>query len=141
MYNLKHLKAYVQGKFLRLHIIVSVASSLLPDLLHHFLAPGSEGSFDHSPLFTWFLYYKHLVPLKMGWSENRPHLFWYNVVIKFLCTYFLATIEKGGCGFDPLSTIVHVFIGSKHIILPIGKLSARVELPRLWQNGGSTSTL
>ena len=33
----------------------------------------------------------------MGWSENRPHLFWYDVVIKFLCTYFLATIEKGAC--------------------------------------------
>jgi len=50
MYNLKHLKAYVQGKFLRLHIIVSIASSLLPDLLHHFLAPSSEGNFD--PLST-----------------------------------------------------------------------------------------
>ena len=50
--------------------------------------------------FYLVFYYKHLVPLKMGWSENRPHLFWFNVVIKFLCPYLLATIEKGGCAWD-----------------------------------------
>ena len=32
---------------------------------------------------------------KMGWSENRPYLFWFDFVIKFLCPYFLATIENG----------------------------------------------
>ena len=68
-------------------------------------------SLSHSPLFTWFFYYKHLVPLKMGWSENRPHLFWYNVVIKFLCPYFLATIEKGGCA-------PYQFLGPYNIVLP-----------------------
>ena len=26
----------------------------------------------------------------MGWSENRPHLFWFDVVIKFLCQYLFA---------------------------------------------------
>ena len=36
----------------------------------------------------------------MGWSENRPHLLWYDVVIKFLCPYFLATIENGTCGLN-----------------------------------------
>ena len=51
----------------------------------------------------------------MGWSENRPHLFWFDVVIKFQCPYFLATIEKGGYG--KMSTLkFFTFAGTDELV-------------------------
>ena len=44
--------------------------------------------------------YCPVVLLKMGWFENKPHLFTCNVVIKFLCQQFLATVDTATCEFE-----------------------------------------
>ena len=41
--------------------------------------------------------YCPVILLKMGWFENKPHLFSCNVVIKFLYQQFLATINTATC--------------------------------------------
>ena len=48
--------------------------------------------------------YCPVVLLKMGWFENKPHLFTCNVVIKFLCQQFLATIDSDSCDAAQLRT-------------------------------------
>ena len=52
--------------------------------------------------------YCPVVLLKMGWFENKPHLFTCYVVIKFLYQQFLATIDTATCGFDLIHTF-HTF--------------------------------